>query len=387
MLQHYPATQVSIKLRGPSDDELRIAPGGQIPRGTNEIMSRLTHPRITVAGTLTRTTLLALALAPSQARANATFNLIADPGTPQFAVDGFHAAAGLWSSVIANNVTFNIQIGYAPLDAGVIGQTTSSFIEASYATTRQALLARSTSADDISAYAHLQGSDSFSRLINLTSDSPHGGGSITPYLDTMNRVGITTANAKVLGLQPQDGSIDAVIRFSSDFSFDFEATGPVDSGAMDFIGVAAHEIGHALGFVSGVDDIDYFSGLYPAGDFSSNLIDLFRFSDLSLSMGAGVTDYAADERDKFFSTDGGATVLAFFANGTFYGDGNQASHWRDNMNLGLLDPTASYGERLSISELDRRMLDVLGYTIVPEPGVNGFIAVGLALFILRHRNR
>ncbi len=317
-----------------------------------------------------------------------TFNLIAESGTPQFAVNGFNSAAALWSSILGDHVTVNIQIGYTSLGAGVIGETSSSFIEASYTDTKAALAARRTSADDFSAYASLQSGSSYSRLINRTSDNPNGAASATPYVDTMNRVGLTTANAKVLGLAPQDGSIDAVIRFSSDFSFDFDPNDGIDFGQMDFIGVAAHEIGHALGFVSGVDDIDYFNGIYPGGDFSSNLLDLFRYSQLSLSQGAGVTDYTADNRDKFFSVDGGQTQIALFSNGVFNGDGNQASHWRDNENLGLLDPTANYGELLSISANDRRMFDVMGFTIVPEPGTTALFAVGFGVWLFwRGRSR
>lgn len=313
------------------------------------------------------------------ARANITFNLIPDPGMPQFAINGFNAAAGLWSAVLADNVTINIQIGYASLGANVIGETSSSFVEYSYLQTVQALGTHRTSSDDCSAYGNLQTGSSYTRLINHTSNNPAGANSSTPYLDSMDRVGLTTANAKALGLMPQDETVDAVIRFSSDFSFDFDHVNPINFGQMDFVGVAAHEIGHALGFASGVDDIDYLAGAYPGDTFSSNLLDLFRFSDLSLSLGAGVTDYTADERDKFFSTDGGATELALFSTGANFGDGNQASHWKDNLGLGLMDPTAGFGERLDLSENDRRAMDVLGYTLVPEPGVSAMLTLGLGL--------
>ncbi|HEU5123824.1 MAG TPA: NF038122 family metalloprotease [Verrucomicrobiae bacterium] len=322
----------------------------------------------------------------ASAQANIVFNLIPDAGTPQFAINGFNAAAGMWSSVLADNITINLQIGYASLGANVIGETSSSFVEYSYSETVQALGTRRSSADDYSAFASLQSGMSYTRLINHTSNNPEGANSATPYLDSMDRVGLTTANAKALGLIPQDETIDAVIRFSSDFSFDFNHADPITFGQMDFVGVAAHEIGHALGFVSGVDDIDFLGGLYPGDTFSSNLLDLFRFSHLSLSLGDGVTDYTADTRDKFFSTDGGVTELALFSNGESFGDGNQASHWKDNLGLGLMDPTASYGEWLTLSENDKRAMDVLGYTLAPEPSAGAMLMMSLALMFLRRKS-
>ena len=53
-------------------------------------------------------------------------------------------------------------------------------------------------------------------------------------------------------------------------------------GLVDFVGVATHEIGHALGFVSGVDIVDLTSGVGPFApmDLSDyrvfNVLDLYR---------------------------------------------------------------------------------------------------------------
>lgn len=71
---------------------------------------------------------------------------------------------------------------------------------------------------------------------------------------------------------------------SFDFSFDFNHNN-VAPGKINFVGVAAHEIGHALGFVSGVDDIDGLNGVYTGDTLCSNLLDLFRNSSLNLATG------------------------------------------------------------------------------------------------------
>ena len=321
------------------------------------------------------------------ARANLNFNLIPDPGTPQYAIEGFTAAASLWSSVLANDVTINIQIGFTSLDPGVIGDTAPSFVERTYTETLQALQTHITSPDDYSAYAALQSGASYSRLINHTSDNPNGTNSAIPYVDTMDRVGFTTANAKVLGLLPNDNSTDATIRFSSDFSYDFDHGTTITPGEFDFVGAATHEIGHVLGFISGVDDIDTLNGALAGGDFSSNFVDLFRYSLESIAQGPGFTDYTADTRDKYFSVDGGLTPIASFATGVNFGDGHQASHWKDNLGIGIMDPTASPGERLDISATDLRLFDVLGYTVVPEPDVCVLLGVSLIVAISAVRRK
>ena len=56
---------------------------------------------------------IAALLSVPAARGNLVFNLIPEPGTPQFAIDAFTTAANLWSSIIANNVISDFGYGHA----------------------------------------------------------------------------------------------------------------------------------------------------------------------------------------------------------------------------------------------------------------------------------
>lgn len=185
---------------------------------------------------------------------------------------------------------------------------------------------------------------------------------------------LTRANAKSLGLLPNDASdSDASITFSSEFNWDFDQSDGIDANHFNFVFVAAHEIGHMLGFTSGVDILDINSPP-QGGPFSSDQFthvssaDIFRFSTNSVAEGAGTIDWAADNRPKFFAIDGGATDLGEYSRGRNFGDGQQASHWRDNQGLGLMDPTVAPGELSQITNLDEQLFDVIGYE---REGVSG----------------
>ncbi len=306
------------------------------------------------------------------AHAGLAFNLIdtGGVGVGTVARQGFSDAAGLWSSAFTNDVTINLRVGFQKLGSGILGQTGSSSGEVSYGQVRRALgqriatLGSSASATDISAYASL--------APTLRFESNTRGGvtksSIHVYDSGANRgngyLAVNTAEQKALGIiAPNREAIDASITFSNGFRWTFDATSGIARGTYDFVGIAAHEIGHALGFVSGVDTADYYAkyGYYGLDSTAwVTPLDLFRYQN-------GVRDLTLGGKP-CLSIDGGATCGPAFATGYFYGDHRQASHWKDNLGLGILDPTAAAGETLKIGNNDLTAFDLLGWDLASNPG-------------------
>jgi hypothetical protein len=298
-----------------------------------------------------------------------TFNFTPVAGTSQQAIDGFNAAGNLWSSLFTDNVTVNIDINFTALGTGTLAEASADAFFFNYQSVYNALNSDRTTADDNRAVASLVNGSTYKRLLNH-STSNTSSGSLTPELFNSGDVIINSANAKALGLYSNPGS-DASISFNSTgYTWDFDGSDGISSGTYDFVGIAAHEIGHALGFVSRVDYIA--STVDTAKNGSATTLDLFRYSTASKAQGA--IDTTVGGSDKYFSLDGGVTSIASFSTGQgFGGDGRQASHWKDNLGLGLMDPTTAAGELIQITNNDAQSLDVIGWnrvnnsTKIPEP--------------------
>jgi PEP-CTERM motif len=352
-------------------------------------------------------TIAGAALLVASGASNAlTFNFTFLPSSTPQANQAFIDAGNRWSSLFSDNVTLNMTVGTAALGSGILASTGSARSLYSYSSFKSALTADATSASDSTAVANLPAGSSFGMLINRTSDNPNGSGSATPYLDNNGSanntsIRITNANAKALGLAPTAAIVgnctaacDASITFGNAFTWDYNPNDGVNVGAYDFVGIATHELGHALGFISGVDILDINSpnpttpGPFSADQFTYvGAMDLFRFS--AQSKASNVIDWTADQRAKYFSIDGGTTVGPGFSTGSVFGDTRQASHWKDNLGLGIMDPTAGTGELLAISANDKTGFDVIGWnlaTAVPEPATYALFGLGLAAIGLRRRS-
>jgi hypothetical protein len=342
---------------------------------------------------------LALAAAPSQAL-EIVFN---DTGVAQGytalspqALAGFEAAASLWEALLADPVTVRIDVATYNFGAGssnIIGQASSEIYDGSYTELRDAWIGDASSLTDNAVLNSLSPGPSYTRRINRTSDLTNPA---IPVLAATDGMYINGANAKALGLLPGDfNAVDAAITFNSAYAFDYDRSNGISAGQMDFIGVAAHEIGHALGFISVVDYID--GGGIPTNFAWHMPMDFLRYSEASLAL--GVTDTSIDDQIRFLAL-GNLGILV--STGVKFGDGQQASHFLDNVGLGMMDPTADNGELRLFTGYDLVIFDALGWDLtpealnlasaamaaIPEPSTYGLAmgALGLA-WAVRHRRK
>jgi hypothetical protein len=335
----------------------------------------MTRPRLPHAAAALLTGLM------GSAQAQLVWNNSYIAGTSVQAQNAILVAESRWSSLFTDNVTINITIGTGALGSGVIASTGSTQALYAYSNVRSALVADAKSATDATAVANLQAGPNFAELINYTSNNS---GSATPYLDNTGantqNIRMSNANAKALGIYTGlSTATDASMTFSNTLAFDFDPSNGITSGQLDFVGVVTHELGHSMGFISGVDLLD----ANATGAFADNAftyvstLDLFRYS--AASTAAHAIDWTAGPGVKYFSLNGGVTAGAQFATGVTQGDGRQASHFKDNLGLGIMDPTLSFGEQGVITSNDITAFDAIGWDVAAVPELSTYAMFGLGL--------
>jgi hypothetical protein len=298
------------------------------------------------------------------------WNLTYTDGTPDEVRACFLAATNFWSSILTDGIAVNLTVGLEALDPNILGGAVSVYASGTYAAVRAALAGDASSANDALAVAALASGGSFGMLLNHNSNNPNGASSANAYTDNDADANNTTilstrANAKALGLLGVSSDSDGSITFSSAFAaaglFDYDRSDGIDAGKIDFLGIAIHEIGHALGFSSGVGVLDQLPGYLDSTYTYVAPLDLYRYSTTSTAL--GIIDWTASTSDKYFSLNNGTTKIASFSTGTIHGDGSPPSHWKDALGLGAMDPTVATGELLNFTNLDLIAFDVIGWNL------------------------
>ena len=189
------------------------------------------------------------------------------------------------------------------------------------------------------------------------------------------------------------------IGFNSIFAFDFDPGNGITANQTDFEGTAIHEIGHALGFTSNIG-----TGVTnTAVPIQFTPWDLFRVRPEAVTVGpagtagtgfntalrvitpgpvttdvlvveGGVTYFRAVQTT-FGGTEAYETSTA--TGGRVGGDGQQASHWRDDALrppslgadrvVGIMDPNIGAGQVVPIKRADIRLLELIGYAVNYAP--------------------
>ena len=324
-----------------------------------------------------RAVVAAVALTAGASQAT-VINLIDQGGvTGSQAEQGFRIAAGYWAGMFTNNVTINLGVKFAALAPNVIGSTGSRKVDYSVAGWESRVNAtKSNSVIDQTVVLPGLTGGGVSGLTVGVNGSGNNDTSVTAAVDGKVASQVLYANSSVIkaigGAVSAPNSLDGSVTFSSTFGFDFNPMDGITANTFDFIGVAIHEIGHALGFVSGVDLLDYYS--YGAGPgrgalgYDLNDTSIFSALDMFRYSAPGTLDFRTGGT-KYFSIDGGQTAL--FGNtmstGAYNGDGRQASHFKDTAGCqignGIMDPTFCYGQMGEITGLDLAAFDAMGWNL------------------------
>ena len=198
---------------------------------------------------------------------------------------------------------------------------------------------------------------------DATAVGPGGSLPTSDPIGTTHNYMVTTAEAKALGLAPDDFSNDGTFTFGGGFSYAYDPANRAISGRIDFIGVAMHEFSEIMGRIP-------LMGQNLDGRPDYMLMDLFHYTGAGtrgLNQGPG----------RSFSIDNGNTLLKAFNNAN--ANGGDPQDWASGTN-DCFNAFSSSSVQNDLTDVDLRVMDTIGYdrvtgsptptpTPTPTPGV------------------
>ena len=282
---------------------------------------------------------------------------------PDF-VAALELAAQTWEARISDDATVVMSVDFVAGEP-FIAAASSNFFVATYDTWRNALINDA----DPDELAYKQA------LPTSPPTFDFGSFQTTPGPADQDTFA-TTAQSKSLfplaSLPPIPDGLDASIVFNTDFNFDNDPSDGLTPGSVDTVYVMIHELGHALGFVSGEGSggahtiWDYYR-LPGEGqpDDPDTLADVTAATRI-LETGAPA---ALDTVGLFPAVLTSVPLSTGTGTG---GDGRQASHWKDEsllgipLVLGVMDPTynpATIDTNNPLSKQDLLAFSLMGWNI------------------------
>jgi len=257
-----------------------------------------------------------------------TINLLFDAAAmaaPASFRAGIQQAASLLTAAISDQITVNIKIDYSGIGGGAAaGPDNGQYLN--YSTVRSDLINNATPGD-------------------TTFNALPDGASV----QGQTNVAVWNAQLKLWGvLSANDTTTD-----------DGSATFATDINSNLLVGVALHELTHAMGRVP----------YGPPYGSQPDIFDLFRFT----SPGTRLIDGRSTATVAYFSVDGGNTKLADFG---------QTSDPSDFLNSGVQGPNDPFNEFYaggtiqSLTTVDKAQLDALGFHTAAAQ--NGFVVAATA---------
>ena len=336
----------------------------------------------------------------------ATDQLLARPE----ALISFRRAAARWERAIKTPITVVYDIDYGPTRFGgdpygssTIASATSAsdlaqFDDGTYATPANIFQTLSQLAAGDAQLQQLYAAAPSPLLSTVTGAA--GANQAVTYIfggqPTLQVLGFVPARLDPDPAATPFGSVPN-LGFNSAFGFDFDPNDGVDPNLIDFEAIVIHEMGHSLGFTSAIGFAQQSFGVLATP------WDLFRVRPNAVRVGESLTDGQGYETALRVLTPGPAPSRPvpgdprfFLAEQAYFdginlfetstatgggagGDGQQASHWRDDSvrppspldtgdrYIGIMDPNFGPGVRQLYKYPDLRVLEVLGYGVDFSP--------------------